>query len=482
MLFSNPLFNRLWNSPTFNTWLSYSTRALSLFVVLPLVLKSFSTGEVSLWYLFATIIALQGLADMGFRTTFIRFISYAIGGAAHIGKNEVSASDKQEANWELIARIFSMMRIIYRWLTFTFFFLLITFGSWSMIRPISMVEHQNQAWIAWIVIVVISCVKFYGTIYANYLEGLNKIALVRRWEALTSLGSIASSIFALMAFKSLIALVVANQMWLLVNYYRDYRLSLRAEKQALTNLDLNIPFNRSFFNSVWHPAWRSGLSGLMSNGLASLTSLMYAQMGSAASLASYLLALRLLAQVREISMAPFYSKIPMFSRLRAKGDTATLVLSAQKGMMLSNLVFVVGAIAIGLLGNPLLKVIGSAVPFVDIHLWLLLTAAYFIHRYGAMHIQLYSTTNHIISHIADGISGIIFVFVTLLLFGHLELYAIPLGMIAGYLGFYSWYSAYYSLQSMGVSFCKFESKTILLPTIILVIFCTIAIIYPELFN
>jgi hypothetical protein len=481
-MYKHPVVNRLWNSPTFNTWLSYSTRALSLFVVMPLVLKNFSTGEVSLWYLFATIIGLQGLADMGFKTTFIRFISYAMGGATHIGKNQVAASEEHQANWPLVARIFSMMRYIYKRLTLVFFILLLTAGSWAMMRPVSMVEHQQEAWIAWAVIIVISSVKFYGTIYANYLEGLNKIALVRRWEALTSIGSIMTSILALIFFKSLITLIIANQFWILINFYRDYRLSLSAENGRFRRLDLTIPFNREFFRSVWHPAWRSGLSGLMSNGLASITSLIYAQMGSAASLASYLLALRLLAQIREISMAPFYSKIPMFSKLRATGDLKTLIKRAQRGMMLSNLVFVIGCIIVGLLGNSLLNVIGSDVPFVDINLWMLLTLAYFIHRYGAMHIQLYSTTNHIISHIADGVSGLIFIAVTLSLFGKYELYAIPAGMLAGYLGFYAWYSAYHSIRSLEVNFFVFEAKTVVVPSALLIIFFIAMILLPNIIS
>ena len=61
-------FNRVWNSPTMMTWLSYSTKALGLFIVLPLILKKFAAPEISLWYLFSSIIVLIGLADMGFRS------------------------------------------------------------------------------------------------------------------------------------------------------------------------------------------------------------------------------------------------------------------------------------------------------------------------------------------------------------------------------------------------------------------------------
>ena len=77
------------------TWMSYSTKALTLFGVLPLVLKRFSPADVVLWYLFATIITMQTLADFGFRQTFSRIISYAFGGAKDIGVfNNAKNGDK----------------------------------------------------------------------------------------------------------------------------------------------------------------------------------------------------------------------------------------------------------------------------------------------------------------------------------------------------------------------------------------------------
>jgi len=470
----------LWDSPTFNTWLSYSTKALSLFAVLPLILKNFTDGEVALWYLFATIIALQGLADMGFKITFIRLISFAMGGAVDIDvyKDNVQKSNGIP-NWFLVGKIYSMMKSIYAWLTLLFLVLLLTIGTWAMVRPIALVEEQRLAWISWSVIVVVSCLKFYGTIYANYLEGLNKIALVRRWEALTSTGSILTSMLVLLTFKSLLALVIANQIWVIVNFVRDLKLSHSVEDGAFKKLEFSHTFDKKFFLKVWGPAWRSGLSGFMSNGLASITSVLYAQFGSASNIASYLLALRLMAQVKEISMAPFYSKIPLFSRLRSQGAIKELIAQSQRGMFLSNLVFVVGAIMIGLFGSRLLSFIGSDVQFIDMKLWILLTIAYFVHRFGAMHIQLYTTTNHIISHIADGVSGVIFILVTLFLIPRVDLYAIPIGMLAGYLGFYSWYAAYNSLKSINTSFLKFEVKGSFLPLLILAFFIVFELIFTQ---
>ncbi|KOS06367.1 hypothetical protein AM493_10250 [Flavobacterium akiainvivens] len=467
----NKLVLRLWNSPTFNTWLSYSTRTLSLFIILPLILKQFSEGEVALWYLFATVISLQSLADMGFRMTFIRVISYAMGGATDIKTfTDNTPVLENGPNWLLLGKIFHMMKYIYRRLTVLLFLLFLVFGSLSMIRPISLVEKQDAAWIAWGIIIIISCIKFNGAIYSNFLEGLNKIALVRRWESLTSIGAILTSIIFLLIFKSLLSLVIANQFWVLVNFFRDYKLSHNVEEGVFKKLNFNHQFDKTFFMDIWKPAWRSGLSGFMSNGLSNITSILYAQIGTATNIAAYMLALRLISQIKDVSMAPFYSKIPSLARLRSQGKIAELVRSSQKGMFLSNLVFVIGSITVGVFGDILLRAINSDVQFIDINLWNLLVVAYFVHRYGAMHIQLYITTNHIISHVADGISGIIFIVAAVLLMPLIDLYAIPLAMLAGYLGFYSWYAALYSYRSIKVKFWEFELKAGLIPFSIMVLY------------
>ncbi|MCF2518426.1 hypothetical protein [Dyadobacter sp. CY351] len=465
------IINRLWESPTATSWMSYSTRALSLFIVLPLLLKNFGSAEIALWYLFSTIIALQGLLDMGFKVTFVRCISFAMAGATNITDVKISEkSDRLDSpNWELVGDIYASMKYVYKYLALILFVVLSGLGTWSMVKPISFVNDASSAWMAWLVIICVSTYRLHGTVYANYLEGLNKIALVRRWEAITSICSIISSIIVLIFVNDLLYLVIANQAWVAISVIRNAQLSKYVEDRRLVALDGNKAHDKALLAKIWPTAWKSGLSGFMSNGLNNLTSIAYAQIGDSSSVAAYLLALRLISQIREISMAPFYSKIPLMSRLRMQEKLTELTQLAQKGMFLSHLVFVVGVVIIGFGSNVFLELIDSKIEFVSGNLWLLISLAYFIHRYGAMHMQLYMTTNHVIAHIADGISGLIFVVVTAVLLKPLQLYAIPIGMISGYLGFYSWYSAYYSFKSLRVNYWKFEARTIGLPLVLFLI-------------
>lgn len=473
---TNKLFSRAWNSPTIMTWMSYSTKALSLFIVLPLILKQFSAEEISLWFLFSSIIILTSLADLGFKATFSRIIAFAVGGANDVAifKGDVILKNAQP-NWKLIEKICSNMKIIYIFLALLLIFIFLVFGSWSLQNPISLVQNSEEAWIAWWVIVFTSAIKFYGTVYSNYLEGLNKIALIRRIESFMSLGAILTTITVLVLGGSILQLVIAHQIWVVLNVIRNWYLA-RIVEEGRYMLFKAQKFDRILFLKIWKPAWRAGISGLMSNGLTHISGILYAQIGTAEIAAGYLLALKLVTQIKEISMAPFYSKIPLLSRLRVEGKLEQLTKTAQKGMFLGHMVFVFGIICISLFSKDLLNSINSNVDFVSKEFWLLLSFAFFIHRYGAMHMQLYLTTNHVISHIADGISGFIFCVVGFLLVGSLGIYAIPIGMLAGYLGFYAWYAAFHSLKSINTSFWNFEKKVGLLPLSILIIFCIIKII------
>lgn len=466
------MLKRIWDSPTLMTWLSYSTKALTLFGVLPLVLKRFSVGDVVLWYLFSTIISLQSIADFGFRQTFSRIIAYAFGGASDITvftevKSSGVNSGEKSPNISLLSNIVSNMKLIYRWLTLVLFVLMGVFGTWSMIKPVADSANSIQTWISWVIILIVSCVSFYGKIYMNFLEGLYKIALVRRIETLTSVGSILTSIIVLFIKPSLLNLVMVNQFWIIIVTARDWYLCRSVNDGLYQKVSFKQPFDIDLFRKIWKPAWRSGVSGFMSVGLTSLTGLIYAQIGSSAAVASYLLALRIINQVKEISMAPFYSKIPLLAMLRVKNDIPTLIKVVKRGMLLSHIVFIVSFILIGFSSNYLLNIIGSKVQFVDQKMWIALGIAFFVHRFGAMHIQVYMSTNHIVSHIADGVSGFLYIIATLILSHFIGIYAIPLGMLVGYLGFYAWYAAGYSYKSLGLNFWSFERNVSLIPVCII---------------
>jgi hypothetical protein len=82
-------------------------------------------------------------------------------------------------------------------------------------------------------------------------------------------------------------------------------------------------------------------------------------------------------------------------------------------------------------------------------------------RFGAMHLQVYSTTNHIIWHWLNGITGLLWLGLMLALVPWIGLYAYPTGMLIAYIVFYSRVSMRRSHASLGISFWTFECHGLL---------------------
>jgi hypothetical protein len=191
--------------------------------------------------------------------------------------------------------------------------------------------------------------------------------------------------------------------------------------------------------------------------------MVYAQIGDASRVAAYLFSMHLLTAIRNFSMAPFYSKIPTLARLRARSGLQELVRVSMRGMRLAHWTYVVLFVGVGLGARTIIRLIGSNVDFVPVFLWALFGAAAFVERYGAMHLQLYSTTNHIVWHIANGVTGIAFAVIAAVLFPAIDWYGFAVAYLAAYLAFYAPYTARLSYESMKTTFLRFERSVVLGP-------------------
>ncbi len=468
------LFWRLWHSPTFTTWGSYFAGVINWVAVLPLLLTRFSTAEIALWYLFKIIMDLRPIADVGFSTTFIREISYAFGGANDIAspiKTDIDKT-KSQPNWDLLRSTYLTMEGVYNRLALIIIGILLL-SSVIFIRPISQIENPKVGWIAWGIIIITIGLGIRGNSYSSLLYGFNKIALYRRWDALFGTIVSVASLVILQSGGGLLELVIANQSWILLSYIRN---RLLAKRVAGDHIKLNFlgKIDQNIYTETWSRTWRSGLGLFMNYGISQISGVIYAQLGTGSSVASYLLALRFAQTITSFSGAPFYSKLPYLASIYPQNKKPEMTNLASKGMKFSYWVFVAGFIIVGALLPPFLMFIGSNAEFVSPSLWAILGFGFLFERFGSMHLQFYSLTNHIIWHIANGISGIITIISIIALYGLIGIYAFPVGFLMGYLGFYAWYSAKHSYKAFGIKFINFEKKTSL-PSFLVFGFSMIAI-------
>jgi hypothetical protein len=451
------IVKRLWDSPALTTGTSLATRFLNSAVVLWLALATFTLQEIVVWQLLLAIVAMQFLMDLGLTPTFVRLIAFAMGGAPldKSGETQRHATRSGGPDWNAVAETWATVTWIYRRVTLAATLLLGGLGTLALIRPISLLPNPTHGWMAWIVVLIISPLVFAATPYSIYLQGLNQVASLRRWETLTGVGIIVSSLVILLAGGRVLALAVNSQAWALFGAWRNRRMALSAAGGKLASFPPPGKV-QTVFDAAWPAAWRSGLGVIVAAGFVQSTGPIYAQIGEATAVAVYLVALRFASAVNQFSQAPFYSKLPLLAQLHAQGHKVELIKLARRGMRLSLWTYVGGVTVVAFCLKPALQLMRSSVSSPPADLWWLLAAAFFAERFGAMHLQLYSLTNHILTHIVNGISGTVSIVTVVTLYPYAGVYAFPLSLLAGYCGFYSWYCARMVYLTFQIPFFKFE--------------------------
>lgn len=462
------IVHKIAHSPTLMTWGSFALRSISMVVVLPLLLTRLDTNEISLWYLFLSIAGLQSLMDVGFSPTFSRVIAYAMGGA-DVSQLQRPLAKGGGANKETLKKIIVSMRFVYVRIAVAWFCFITIIGTFFVIRPVSLMEDPTEAWVAWTIMVVCSYMIMWGSVYSAYLQGINQVALLRRWEMAFAAGGMVSSVVVLLAGGGLLSLVLVSQAWQVASVVRNRMLVKTIEGAQRIQVREDSRDSR-VMAAVWPSAWRSGVGILMSYGLIQVSGIFYAQVATASQAAMYFLALRLIQVVSQFSQAPFYSKLPIMARHYAVGKRQELLKMASRGMALAFWSFAAGFLGLGLLADSVLSVIGSNVAFPPQLLWSILGLALYAERYGAMHIQLYSLTNRIVWHKANGIMGIILIICVLVSFDSFGVYAFPIGILVGYAGFYAWYSALHSYREFGMRFVGYEAATSFPPLVCMLLY------------
>lgn len=459
---------RAWSSPTLTTWGSLMSRLGGSLILLPLVLHTLPQQEFALWLLFLTAVNLQVLADVGFSQTFVRAISNARGGAVvsdlSYQKRKINSTQiPATLNTETLSRVISSLAPIYFRLSLICFLLMAILGTSALYTPINGTVNPSSGWLAWILVIAATSISIRGNVYTAYLVGMEQIANLRRWETLFSVLGILTAVLILLSGGTLLALVAGQQFWIVAavlrnRHFCNQNMVFRENQRGL--------LDREVLTHLWPSAWRSGVGILMSFGIIQSSGFVYAQVATSVELASYLLGLRIIQLISQISQAPFYSKIPLLSRLYSEGKRQVQIQVSKRGMALAHATYLIAFLIAGVASPYLLTLIGTETDFPSPSLWTMMGLAFFAERVGAMHLQLYSTTNHIIWHTANGVTGIVMLLLALPLYRYFGVIGFPLAMLVSYSAVYCVIACSFSYRKFQLDFRRFDLMATLAPFLV----------------
>jgi hypothetical protein len=452
---------RIWESPGWMTSVNTLARILALLAVLPIVLRQFSPGDISLYYLLSSVITLQMLAAGGFVPTFARFISQVIAGVSEeeIGRHVVGTprvfASSPEFDRVLLAKIVSTLSRVFLVLSLMMFPLEAVLGTLMLAAPVSLSSSPERAWIAWGVVAVITPISLFASQYSSVLQGLNRVAQEQRWSAVFVIVGSICGVIALACGGDLLVLIAVNQFWQLISFFRlRWLCSIALREQGIAGA--NVGFSADIFRAVWPSSWRSMLGVASAAGIAAGSGFLFAQRMPAAELSRFLLGQRIMMVVSEVSRAPFYSRIPVLNAMRAKGDIDGLLRSSQQAMQYSYAAFMLLFLVIPVCAAFAFPLIGSNTEFPAVGFWCLLGLSVLVERTGAMHLQVYSTTNDIVWHRLNGYTGLVWITLMLMLIPVIGIFSYPVAMLLANCAVYTQMSLRLSVRSLGCHIREFE--------------------------
>lgn len=457
----------MYNSPVFTTWGNLIVKSANVIFLLPIILAKFSSVDIKLWLLFQLLFSLKDIMDFGLVGNFSRSYAYAYANTRSLS-DRTKNNNEQGINKQLLNSINSVSKRAYLIIAIITFIVFATLGTLSVYKTIFLTKSIYENYISWAVIVFITPITLYGNTYISFLNGINKVALVKRWDTLFSLLQVISVLVVLIYIPNILALVCATFIWYLVVMIRNYflftsqvrKLNLSVERQRV---------DKKVWLEIFPLALKDFFGGLSGFGLQKVMEIIFANIVKSDIAVSYLFASRLIEQVKMMSGVPFFSKIPYYASDFINKSLSQYKKAITQGMRLSYITMIIAILVIGIFSKEILLLIRSNISFVPTYLWALMGGYMLLERYTHMHAQQYTISeNKIISHIGLPITGVLTIISVMLSYRFFELSSIPIGGFIALLLFYTWYAPKNSYQSMKTSFLKFERK-LFLPVILILI-------------
>jgi O-antigen/teichoic acid export membrane protein len=446
--------------------MSLAVRIGGMLILLPLVLASFEVETVLVWQLQASILMMLVWIDFGFSPTFARFIALARG-AASVGRLRQGASaitsvdDGEKIDGSTLIGTIVAVNTIMALLGWV---LVALIGTWAIYDPILNLYSPNVGWIAWGLTLSMVPLMLLNGVNASILIGTDKITTLRRIETIVGLCQVTSNCLIMIMVPNLAILAASNTFWACIGFTANRyfaRQALRDEGWSRGRAD------RSYMLLAWATGWRSGVGILFSTGLIQGSGLVIPQLASTETAAAYLLILRLVTLASQISQAPFYSRLPSMTKAFAEGDRKRTIQMAQAGMSLAFWTLTICLLGILFVLPPFLVFFGSSVQIPDQTVAILMSFAFFAERYGAMHMQIYTLSNHVIWHIINGITGLTMVLASVVLAPMLGVISIPVALLVAYSCFLCPTISVKALKLLQLSRWPFERRTSLFPLLML---------------
>ncbi len=328
-------------------------------ILLPLLLHM-PENDLGLYWVLIGLQALVPLMDLGFLTSIERAVGYAMGGATDLRSEGVTARGDGggKPNYELLAKLLTVTRSLYRTLTLVVLVGLGAWGTFAVGFRVSETSSPLHSWIAWGITLVACAYEMYAGWWSVYLRALNRVLLYTKILVVAFLFKFLLSSALLLADAGLLAVPIAS----LVSSLLSRSMARRKCVEYLAG-NANAPVDkadaRAILKTLWPNSWRTGLHYISGYLISSANTFICMAFFGLGTNASFGLTLLIVVICQSMSSVWVQVKWPLISQLRARNELPDLRSIFARRMWLAHGTFLALAGIALMFHEPLLKRLGS---------------------------------------------------------------------------------------------------------------------------
>lgn len=439
-------------------------KALATIGLFPFVAKWLTPTELAIWSAFLSLQSLQLVIEAGMTTVFIRTFAFARSGSDNIkgiGNQPNASSQGNQPDWLFFAKLERVAALLYSTTGVITTLFLVVWGSLSIWTRAAEIQSPMAAWLSLAAVAITGGFRAYSGRYQAILYAFERITEARLAEAAG---------WAICFFSTLAMLAFTRDFLLTGLTYAAtqliYSLALvPLRKKFIADPPLRqqpLLLDKRLLRQLIDPLWRSIFGVFLFLAVFFGTGLIISAGLPPTEAAHFLLLINLSRYVMQFAQVPFFVVIPALAYHYASSNRKEQLRLAERGMASSLWILVGGLAAIGLTADLIRQRLHIDIGQIDLKLWGAISVVTFLERHGAMHLQLYSTTNHIVWHRVNSIAAAIFLGLTAALVTRYGPWAWVTGYFCGIL-YYDIRSCLYSYRTFLLPIPEFELRTSALP-------------------
>ena len=331
-------------------------------LLFPMVLSMLPSETVGVWTIFTSVTLITGILDFGFNQSFARNISYVFSGVRSLqrdGHEYVADADMASVDYGLLKKTIGAMRYFYSRMALILFLFLTIGGTlyiYSLMQNYS--GDMREVYVAWAIVCVVNSYNLYTLYYDSLLSGRG---LIKRKNQIILIGNVAYlalAVVLLLCGLGLVAIVASQFVSVLIIREMSRR---SFYSQEIVDGLRNMPDDeyKSVLRAIVPNAVKLGLAsvgGFLTFRLSTFVGPIYI---SLSDMASFGITLQLLSVVSSLALLYTNVYLPKVFQWRVESRVERVRRTFYTSMLLVFVAFACGGLAIAVLGNWALDILGS---------------------------------------------------------------------------------------------------------------------------